>query len=127
MTSGARLRPPGLRLQVVAVLLMVVSGLFYLLIPTPHSVYDAESHETLRMLAALARSASNAADDRLPKHARDEWITFPYHIFEPRWPSPRDPWMQKYKLNLGRRLVGSLGRDGVPGGEGDDADLVTPY
>ena len=56
---------------------------------------------------------------------------------EPHWAGPylakavpKDPWGREYRYQSpgqqGEYDIGSLGRDGLPGGTGDDADLGNP-
>ena len=41
--------------------------------------------------------------------------------------APKDPWKRDYtyKLEAGQPVLQSYGRDGEPGGDGDDADIVS--
>jgi general secretion pathway protein G len=102
------------------------SGLLLFLVTFAHGVRSrpAAARRNLDVLGQ-ALKAYHAAHQRYPSTGEGLRALVASHHLEQL---PRDPWgtLYGYELRATGPMVWSLGADGLPGGEGRDADLFEP-
>lgn len=93
--------------------------------PVGHVLFEANTSIAKFDLAAIAQAAEQYALDhggQYPSSIQDLLVggARKEGYLAGRATAPKDPWKREYRVAL---CVGTLGRDGKPGGTGEDQDL----
>jgi len=114
-----------MRIQdLIAAALLALAGCSETHIEPDRSAMLRDDLETLRAALARYEADHGRAPESLDEMVRPD--AEGHHYLPGGTPMTFDPWGRRYEYELGpdgRPRVRSLGRDGVPGGTGADADV----